>query len=429
MNDIESKAFALEADANDPLRKFKEEFFFPKKEGNEYVYLCGNSLGLQAKRTKSYVVQELDDWAKHAVEGHFKATNPWYSYHDFLIPQLSTIIGAQKDEVVIMDTLTANLHFLMVSFYRPDKKRFKIICEEKSFPSDTYAIESQIRFHGLDPKDVLIRIGPAEGEKNIKTEDIIQCIHEHADELALVMMGGVNYYSGQVFDMKTISRHAHQAGAFVGFDLAHAVGNIKLELHDWEVDFACWCSYKYLNAGPGAVGGIFIHEKNSGNPDIPRFTGWFGNDPDTRFRMENTFHPAKGAMAWQLSNEPILSMSALRASLDIFQEAGIENLHEKSKKLSAYMYELLQNLSSSLSEKNISHYEIISPLHPNEHACQISLLCNQFDGKSLFNALEKNGIIADWREPDVIRMAAVPLYNSFSDIYKMILVFRKFFLA
>jgi kynureninase len=429
MNNIANKAFAIEADANDPLKAFREEFFFPERNGEKLIYFCGNSLGLQTKKTRAYIEQELDDWAKHGVEGHFKAANPWYSYHDKLIPQLSDIVGAKKEEVLIMDTLTANLHFLMVSFYRPNKKRYKILCEEKSFPSDTYALESQIKFHGYDPKDALIRISPAKENQHISTEDIIQCIQENKDELALVMMGGVNYYSGQVFDMKTICKAAHEAGAIAGFDLAHAVGNIPLQLHEWNIDFACWCSYKYLNAGPGAVGGIFIHEKNYANPDLPRFSGWFGNDPASRFLMENTFRPAKGAMAWQLSNEPILSMAALRASLDIFHEAGQEKLLAKARQLSAYMFDTLQYLSVGLNEKNIPHYKILTPLRPEEHGCQISLLCNKFNGKELFTALENHGIIADWREPDVIRMAAVPLYNSFMDVYKMGEVFREFFSA
>ena len=406
--------FAREQDANDALKSFRQKFFIPQHEGKDCVYFTGNSLGLQPKTTSAYIQQELDDWARLGVEGHFHAKNPWKPYHEIFPKLVSKIVGAKENEVVVMNQLTVNLHLLMVSFYRPTKQRYKIICEAKAFPSDQYALESQVRFHGLDPDDAIVEVKPREGEHTIRHEDIITTITQNRDTTALVLFGGVNYYTGQLFDLKAITEAAHAIGAYAGFDLAHAAGNIELQLHEWNVDFACWCSYKYLNSGPGGVSGVYIHEKHAANKELPRFAGWWGYKKETRFKMEKGFDPIATAEGWQVSNAPILSMAAHKASLDIFEEAGMERLHAKRKLLSGYLHFILNEINNKQNEKII---EIITPSDESQRGCQVSMLMLQ-KGREIFDELTKQGVIADWREPNVIRIAPVPLYNSFEDVYR-----------
>ncbi len=407
-------AFAKELDNNDPLKSFRFKFFIPQHNGKDSVYFTGNSLGLQAKTTSQYVQQELDDWAKLGVEGHFQSKNPWMQYHEIFPKQLSKIVGCKENEVVVMNQLTVNLHLLMVSFYRPTKQRYKIICEAKAFPSDQYAFETQAIYHGYKAEDAVLEVAPREGEHTLRTEDILSVIKEHGESVAVVLFGGVNYYTGQLFDIKAITEAAHAVGAYAGFDLAHAAGNVELQLHDWNVDFACWCSYKYLNSGPGGIAGAYIHEKHVTNKDLPRFAGWWGYKKETRFKMGKGFEPIQTAEGWQLSNAPILLMAAHKASLDIFEEAGMERLHEKRKQLVAYLHFVLNDINSKQAEKIL---EIITPSNENERGCQVSILMLN-DGKKIFNELTKQGVIADWREPNVIRIAPVPLYNSFEDIFR-----------
>ncbi len=403
--------FAKEHDANDKLKSYRSRFYLPQHNGSDVVYFTGNSLGLQPKTTSSYIQQELNDWAKFGVEGHFLAKNAWLPYHEFLTEKMAKLVGALPSETVMMNQLTVNLHLLMVSFYRPTKQRYKILCEAKAFPSDQYALQSQIKFHGYDIKDALIEIEPREGEYSIRHEDIYSAIEKNKDSLAVIMIGGVNYFTGQVFDMKNITEAGHKIGAIVGFDLAHAAGNLKLNLHDWNVDFAAWCSYKYLNAGPGSVAGAFVHEKHHNNTDLPLFAGWWGHDKSTRFLMDKTFIPIKTAERWQLSNAPVFSMAACRASLDIFDEVGMETLNEKSKILTAYLEFVIEEISK---QKN-NCLQIITP--KENRGCQISFVANGY-GKDLYNKLIENGVIPDWREPNVIRCAPVPLYNSFEDVFR-----------
>ncbi len=409
-----SLGLARGLDANDPLKKFRHMFFIPQFNGKDGIYFTGNSLGLQPKSVSRFVQQELDDWAKMGVEGHFNAKNPWMPYHELFPQQLSKIVGCLPSEVVAMNQLTVNLHLLMVSFYRPTKRRYRIICEAKAFPSDQYAFESQAKFHGFDPKEAVIEVKPRDGEHAIRTEDILATIEKYKKSVALVLFGGVNYYTGQVFDMKTITEAAHSNGALCGFDLAHAAGNVELHMHDWNVDFACWCSYKYLKSGPGGVGGIYIHEKHAVNIDIPRFAGWWGYTKKTRFKMEKGFEPIPTAEGWQISNAPVLSMAAHKASLDIFEEAGMELLHEKRIQLSGYLHFILNDINSEQAEKVI---EVITPSGEVERGCQVSMLMLK-RGKDIFNELSQQGVIADWREPNVIRVAPVPLYNTFEDVWK-----------
>jgi kynureninase len=408
-----SKEWALKQDANDKLRSFRNKFYLPQHDGHDVIYFTGNSLGLQPKTTQAYIQQELDDWRKFGVEGHFLAKNPWVAYHEFLTEKTAKLVGAKNDEVVMMNQLTSNLHFLMVSFYRPTKQRFKIICEAKAFPSDQYALQSQIKFHGYKIEDALIEIFPREGEHNLRTEDVLSVIEKNKNELALVMIGGVNYLTGQVFDMKTITNAAHDAGAVCGWDLAHAAGNIKLELHDWNVDFACWCSYKYLNSGPGSVAGAFVHEKHLHNTELPMFAGWWGHDKAERFKMGREFHPMKTAERWQLSNAPVLSMAAYKASLDIFDEAGMDALIQKSKSLTAYLEFVLEEINKS--QPADKKFEITTP--KVERGAQLSVIAHG-RGKELYKKLIDSGVISDWREPNVIRMAPAPLYNSFEDVFR-----------
>ncbi|MEO7763860.1 MAG: kynureninase, partial [Ferruginibacter sp.] len=402
--------FARQLDEQDPLKHFRDKFYIPIIKGHESIYFTGNSLGLQPKTTQEYVLNELEDWASFGVEGHFHARQPWFSYHEMFPHLLTKIIGALPEEIVVMNQLTVNLHLLMASFYQPTKERYKIICESKAFPSDQYAFESQVKFHGLSPDDTIIEVAPRDGEHTIRTEDILSAIKQHAAETALVIFSGVNYYNGQVFDMKAITKAAHDAGAYCGFDLAHAAGNIELHMHDWGVDFACWCSYKYLNSGPGGVAGAYINTKHTANKALPRLAGWWGYEKDTRFQMEKGFKPIATAEGWQLSNAPVLSMAAHKASLDIFEEAGIENLTVKGQQLSDYLFFIIEELNAAAKEKKI---EIITP--KKEKGCQVSMLMLE-KGKEVFEALKQNGVLADWREPNVIRIAPVPLYNSFEDV-------------
>jgi len=409
-----SLEFARSMDEKDPLRDFRSKFFIPQHNGKDGVYFTGNSLGLQPKLASQYVQQELDDWARMGVEGHFGARNPWLPYHEIFPKQLSGIVGCKENEVVVMNSLTVNLHLLMVTFYRPTKQRYKIICEAKAFPSDQYAFETQAKYHGYDPADAIIEVSPGTGEYNLRTEDIVSVIKEHRESVAVVLFGGVNYYTGQFFDLKAITEAAHSVGASAGFDLAHAAGNVELKLHEWNVDFACWCSYKYLNSGPGGVAGVYIHEKHAANPELPRFGGWWGYTKDTRFKMEKGFEAIPTAEGWQLSNAPILSMAAHKASLDIFEEAGMENLNTKRKMLSNYLLFIINDCNALPGGKVI---EVITPRNEDEKGCQVSMLMLN-KGKEIFDELTKQGVMADWREPNVIRVAPVPLYNSFEDIYR-----------
>jgi kynureninase len=417
MADIFSKEHAQQLDAADALSSYRDLFHHPKMNGREAVYFCGNSLGLQPKAVREALSQELDDWAEHAVEGHFKAKNPWFSYQDMFAEPLSRLVGAKPLEVTAMNALTVNLHLLMVSFYRPTSSRYRIICEAKAFPSDQYALESQVRAHGLDPKDAIIEVAPREGEHLIRHEDILSAIAQHGESVAMVMFGGVNYYTGQVFDMKAITEAGHAVGAKVGFDLAHGVGNIPLQLHEWGCDFASWCTYKYLNSGPGSVSGIFVHERHCNNPELTRFAGWWGNDPETRFLMQPGFKPAEGARGWQLSNVPVLTMAAHKAALDIHDRVGMTALREKSLKLTGYLEQLVQAVADE------SLVEIITPSDPAQRGCQLSLLVKR-DSKQLHRALLDAGVITDYREPNVIRLAPVPLYNSFEDVRKFAEILR-----
>jgi len=406
-------SFARELDEQDALKHFREKFYIPIINGKESIYFTGNSLGLQPKTTQDYVLNELEDWANFGVEGHFHARKPWMPYHEIFPKQLSKIIGALPEEIVVMNQLTVNLHLLMVSFYRPTKKRYKIICEVKAFPSDQYAMESQVKYHGYNYEDAVIEVQPRAGEYAIRTEDILSLIAQHGDSAALVLFGGVNYYTGQYFDLEKITAAAHAVGAIAGFDLAHAIGNVKLRLHDWNADFACWCSYKYLNSGPGGVSGIYINQKHIADKNIPRFAGWWGHTKDTRFKMEKGFEPIPTAEGWQLSNAPILSMAAHKASLDIFEEAGMDNLIAKGKLLSDYLLFILDEINATSKEKLI---EVITPTNATEKGCQVSMLMLQ-KGKAVFEALKQHGVLSDWREPNVIRVAPVPLYNTFTDVF------------
>jgi kynureninase len=406
-----SPDFAGELDTTDPLKGSRENFFIPKDaNGSEVIYFTGNSLGLQPKTVRGYIEEELRDWETLAVEGHLNAKHPWLPYHEFLAAPMARLVGAMPIETVVMNSLTVNLHLMMVSFYRPDTTRRKIMIERGAFPSDQYAIASQLLFHGLNREDALVELTPRHGESTLRTEDIVEAIEREGGQLALILLGGVNYYTGQAFDMKTITEAGGKVGAVVGFDLAHAAGNLEMELHDWNVDFAVWCSYKYLNAGPGAVAGAFIHERHAEDFDLPRFVGWWGHDKTTRFLMGPEFHPIRGAEGWQISNPPILQMAALRASLEIFDQVGMSALRAKSVKLTGY----LEFLLNEIRDERIS---VITPSDPEQRGCQLSIRVKDAD-KRLFEAITEHGVMADWREPDVIRVAPVPLYNSFTDVYR-----------
>ncbi|QNJ96858.1 kynureninase [Constantimarinum furrinae] len=410
--------FAQNCDANDSLSHFREKFYIPKdKDGNELIYLCGNSLGLQPKKTSEYLKKELEDWAELGVEGHTEAEHPWMPYHEFLTQSMARIVGAKPKEVVVMNSLTANLHFMMVSFYRPTSKRYKIVIESDAFPSDKYAVESQLHFHGFDPRDGLILWKPRKGENLCRFEDLEEIIKQQGDTIALLMIGSTNYYSGQAFPLKKITELGHANGSIVGFDLAHGAGNIQPNLHESGADFAVWCTYKYLNSGPGSLGGCFVHERHANNPDMKRFTGWWGHNKQTRFNMRHEFEPIPGAEGWQLSNPAILSMAAIRASLDVFEEAGFDNLREKAVKLTGFLEFLIKEL-------NDNRIHIITPSNPEERGCQLSIQVNSAN-KALHTDLTKAGVISDWREPDVIRVAPAPLYNSFVDVFKFVEQLKK----
>lgn len=404
-----SREFAEKMDSSDPLKGFREKFYIPKnKEDKDVIYFAGNSLGLQPKTVRGYVEQELADWQSMGVEGHMHAKHPWLPYHEYLTENTAKLVGAHNEEVVNMNSLTVNLHLMLVSFYRPQKNRFKIMIEANAFPSDHYAVQSHLRYHGFDPVEGLVEMKPREGEDVIRTEDILAKIEEEGDSIALLMFAGVNYYTGQAFEFNKITEAAHAKGIIAGFDLAHAAGNLQLELHKWDVDFAVWCSYKYLNAGPGAIAGAYVNRKHLLDMTIPKFWGWWGQDKATRFLMHHDFQPIPTVESWQLSNPPILQLAALRASLDIFAEVKMENLRAKSELLTGYLEFLLE------SKSNIT---IITPKNKIERGCQLSLRAAK-NGKQLHTSLNEAGVICDWREPDVIRVAPVPLYNSFADVWE-----------
>ena len=410
--------YAKEQDLLDPLAHYRTKFHIPKNsDGEEWLYFTGNSLGLQPKDTKKYIQQELDDWAKLGVEGHFEAKNPWMPYHEFLTETMSEIVGAKPIEVVIMNTLTTNLHLLMVSFYQPSKLKHKILIESDAFPSDRYAVETQLRFHGFDPSESLIEWSPRKGETLLNIEDLESILQSHGDEIALLLIGGVNYYTGQYLDLKKISELGHEKGCKVGIDLAHGVGNIQPNLHESGVDFAAWCTYKYMNSGPGSLGGVFVHERYAHDQTLKRFAGWWSQNKETRFDMRQPLDITPGAEGWQLSNPPILSMAAIKASLALFSDVGMPALIKKSRQLTGY----LEYLILELNNKNIS---IITPKDPEQRGCQLSIQVKNAN-KSLHTKLTEAHVITDWRTPDVIRCAPVPFYNSFEDVFKMVEQLKK----
>ena len=427
-----SLAFAEDMDRKDPLREFREAFLFPRHEDRDCLYFCGNSLGLQPRRVTSYLQEELARWAMLGVEGHFKGELPWLRFHRALAPASAHVVGALESEVIVMNTLTVNLHLMMVSFYRPRDGRFKVMMEAGAFPSDQYAVESQLRWHGLDPEEALVEIAPRPGEECLRDEDILSAIEEHGDSLALVLFGGLNYYTGQLYDMAAITQAAHRAGAIAGFDLAHAAGNVPLRLHDWGVDFAVWCTYKYMNSGPGALSGVFIHERHAFDTEIPRLAGWWGYDEKRRFKMEKGFVPNPGAEGWQLSNAPILAFAPMRASHELFLQAGMDAIRQKSILLTGYLEFLIDDLNETGSQ-----LQLITPRNPAQRGAQLSLLTGP-EGKQLFEHLARQGVICDWREHNlptqdaagskagVIRLAPAPLYNSFSDVFQLSRIIKNF---
>lgn len=405
--------FALEQDKNDTLASYRNQFHIPKdKHGNDCIYMTGNSLGLQPKQTQTYINQELNDWATLGVEGHFYAKNPWLSYHEILGEQMAKVVGAKPIEVVVMNTLTANLHFMMVSFYKPTKTRYKILIEADAFPSDKYAVESQLQHHGFNSEEGLILWKPRKDEHLANYGDLEHILESQGNEIALILIGAVNYYTGQFFDLKRITQLGHQYGCMVGFDCAHGAGNVDLNLHDSGADFAAWCTYKYLNSGPGSIAGCFVHERHAYNKNLNRFTGWWSHNKETRFKMRDEFDQLPGAEGWQLSNPPILAMAAIKASLELFEDVGIEKLIEKSKRLTGYFEFLLQQLGND-------SIVIITPKNPDERGCQLSIQVKNAD-KSLHDKLSETGVISDWREPNVIRCAPTPFFNSFQDVFFLV---------
>lgn len=410
--------FAMNLDNEDHLREYRQQFYFPKHHnGKDCIYLCGNSLGLQPKQARKYVEAVMNDWEKLAVKGHFEGAHPFTTYHESLSGPMSKIVGAKREEVVIMNTLTVNLHLMMLTFYRPTGKRHKILIEKNAFPSDQYAVKSQLEIHGFDPEEALLEMSPREGEDTLNTNDIIDFIGEKGHEIALIMLGGINYYTGQAYDMKEITRAGQAEGCVVGFDLAHAAGNIGMHLHDWGVDFAVWCTYKYLNSGPGAIAGCFIHEKHFDRDDLLRLAGWWGHDKSSRFLMGDTFKPIRGAEGWQLSNGDVLSMASLKASLDIFEKVGMDEIVNKSNKLTAYLEHLV-------GELNNPKIELVTPVNAQERGAQLSIRVLE-SKKSLFLKISDLGVVADWREPDVIRIAPAPLYNSFKDVFNFVGILKR----
>ena len=412
--------FAVALDRGDPLARFRDEFHVPRSENDEEeIYFVGNSLGLLPRRTPKYVEEELEKWRRLAVKAHFSGENPWMPYHELLAEPMARLVGAASTEVVTMNSLTVNLHLMMSSFYRPTRERHRILLEEHAFPSDDYAVESQAIVHGFDPAEALVRLSPGPGKHTIDTAEVADVLERDGESIALVLLPGVQYYTGQAFDIGAITRLAHGKGCVVGFDLAHAAGNLVLSLHDWDVDFAVWCTYKYLNSGPGSVGGCFVHERHGRRPDLPRLSGWWGHDKESRFRMEPGFRPIPGAEGWQLSNPPILSLAAIRASLDIFLEAGgMEPLREKSLRLTGYLEWLL-------SRETGAAVEILTPSDPRRRGCQLSLkVKSSAPGRTVFERLEASGVTCDWREPDVIRVAPVPLYNRYEEVHRFVETLR-----
>lgn len=412
-----SEAFAKKMDANDSLKNCREQFLYPKTQrGDDFIYFAGNSLGLQPKNVKKYIDEELEDWAKFGVEGHFHARHPWMPYHEFLTEQMARIVGAKPIETVVMNTLTVNLHLMMVSFYRPTKERFKILVEGGAFPSDQYAVETQTRFHGYNPSEAIIELKPRQGEYTLRTEDILKVIEEQGSQIALILLGSVNYFTGQAFDIPAITKVGHTKGCKVGFDLAHGAGNLKLQLHDWDCDFAVWCSYKYLNGGPGTLAGCFVHERHAHDKSIPRFAGWWGHNKTNRFKMESGFDPIPGAEGWQLSNPPIFQLAALRASLEIFDAQGMTRIREKGDQITAYAEFLLRANPG---------VKIITPEKISERGSQLSLKFPG-DSKKLLSEFNRQGVIADFREPDVIRISPAPLYCRYMDVYKFSQIVKEF---
>jgi len=413
-------AFAKQLDKADPLKDYRKLFYMPKVNGKNAIYLCGNSLGLQPKAVEKHLKIELEDWQRLGVEGHLHGRRPWLYYHHFFNKSIAKLVGAKPDEVVVMNQLTVNLNLLLISFYRPQGKRNKILIEANEFPSDYYAIEQQIKLHGLNPADCIIEVMPHAGEITLRNEDIVAAIEKNKNELALIMLSAVNYYTGQLFDISTIAKAAQKHNITFGVDLAHAIGNVELQLHKWGVDFATWCSYKYLNSGPGGVSGVYINEKHGNNFNLPRLAGWWGNDEKTRFKMLKHFLPQSGAAGWQISNAPVLSMAAHKASLEIFDTAGMKALRKKSELLTAY----LEYLITADAENANSDFSIITPTDKKHRGCQLSIQTKR-NGKKLFNKITKAGVIADWREPDVIRVAPVPLYNTFKDVFEFAQLLKK----
>jgi len=444
------EAFALGLDKDDALSAFRERFHIPLgRDGKPLIYFAGNSLGLMPKDARNYVEQELEDWARLGVDGHFQARSPWYPYHENFREKMCRLVGGCPHEVVVMNSLTVNLHLLMVSFYRPTKRRYKILVEGPTFPSDNYAVRSQAACHGFNPDDAVVSISPRDGEQIVRLSDIESLLEDHGDQVALLLIAGVNFFTGQVLDMPRLVSMAHHYGCTIGLDLAHAVGNVPLALHDWDVDFAVWCNYKYMNSGPGAIGGAFVHEKHAMHPEHgrPRLAGWWGNDPQTRFRMhlEPTFEPVPSADSWQVSNPPIFSAAPLRASLDIFDEAGMDRLRAKSERLTGYLQYLIDQTQPEVAlaakkaapraggmsfdsepeeEAPTRNYEVITPRRPSERGCQLSILVRD-NPRGLFKELEESGIKGDFREPNVIRVAPTPLYNTFHEVWRFAQVLAK----
>lgn len=419
MNFENTREYAVKLDRKDPLRSYRKQFIFPRINGEEVIYFTGNSLGLQPKRARKFVDEIMDDWGNLAVEGHFRAEKPWWDYHERFSEKLAPLVGAYPSEVGVMNTLTVNLHLLMVSFYRPSVKRYKIIMEEKAFPSDQYMVASQVRFHGFDPEKAIVEVSRRDGEHHFRTEDILSKIEEVGAECALVFLGGVNYYTGQVLDIASITKAGKRIGAFVGWDLAHAAGNISLKLHEWKVDFAAWCSYKYMNSGPGNLSGYFVHEDHHGLREIPRFEGWWGHNKDRRFLMEATFEPEGDSRAWQLSNAPVLALAPLLASLEIFEEAGMTEIGRKRDHIVSYLEFILREVEKEVT----GNFEIITP---QERGTQLSVFLHG-EGRQTFQYLMDNGVIIDWREPNVIRLAPAPLYCSYEDMWKFGKILRGYF--
>lgn len=408
-----SREFAKYLDQKDPLKSYRDQFYFPQhNKGEQAIYLCGNSLGLQPAGAEKAIKEHLKSWKELGVKGHFEGEKPYTTYHEKLGQKMARLVGALEEEVVVMNSLTVNLHLMMVSFYRPTSEKHKILIEKDAFPSDQYAVKSQLEYHGYDTKKGLLELEPRPGETLLRTEDILDFIEKNGDEIALIMLGGINYYTGQAYEMKEICKKGKEFDCMVGFDLAHAAGNLDLELHEWEVDFAVWCTYKYLNAGPGSIAACFVHENHFNDQTIQRFAGWWGHDKNTRFMMDDTFVPIPSAEGWQLSNACIVSMASLDASLDLFDEIGIKKLVEKSHLLTGF----LEYLIGCLSQKEI---EIITPRKANHRGAQLSIRVGQ-RGKALFEQISVLGVIADWREPDVIRVAPAPMYNSFEDVYDFV---------